>query len=40
MKLLMKWVQFINNYEKSMLGGPIMEQFLLQSYFLCITEAY
>ena len=31
MKLLMKWVQFINNYQESTLGGPMMKQFVLQS---------
>ena len=34
MKLLMKWAQFINNYQKSTLGGPMMKQFVLQSCFL------
>ena len=32
-KLLMKWVQFINNYQKSTLGGPRKKQFVLQSCF-------
>ena len=31
MELLMKWAQFINNYQKSTLGGPMMKQFVLQS---------
>ena len=39
-KLLMKCAQFINNYQKSTLGGPMVKQFVLQSCFLCITEAY
>ena len=35
MKLLMKWPQFINNYQKSTLGGPIIKPFVLQScYFM------
>ena len=29
LKLLMKWDQFINNYQKSTLGGPMMKQFVL-----------
>ena len=33
MKLLMKWAQFINNYQKSTPGGPLMKQFVLQSCF-------
>ena len=33
LKLLMKWDQFINNYQKSTLGGPMMKQFVLQSCF-------
>ena len=33
MKLLMKWAQFINNYQKSILGGPMMKQFFMQSCF-------
>ena len=33
MKLLTKWSQFINNYEKSTLRGPMMKQFVLQSCF-------
>ena len=32
-KVLMKWAQFINNYQKSTLGGPIKKQFALQSRF-------
>ena len=32
--------QFINNYQKSAPGIPITKQFVLQSCFLCITEAY
>ena len=32
-KLLMKWAQFINNYQKSTLGGPRKKQFVLQSCF-------
>ena len=39
MKLLMKWVRFINNYQKFTLGGSMMKQFVLQ-FFLCITKAY
>ena len=40
MKILMKWAQFISNYEKSTLGGQMTKQFVLQPCFLCITEAY
>ena len=40
MKLLMKRAQFINNYQKSTLGEPVTKQFILQSCFLYITEAY
>ena len=36
-KLLMKWAHFINNYHKSILGGPRKKQFVFQSCFLCIT---
>ena len=36
MKLLMKWAQFINNYLKSTLRGPITKQFVLQSCFFCL----
>ena len=28
MKILMKWVQFINNYQNSTLGGPITKHFV------------
>ena len=34
MKLLMKWAQFISNYQQSTLGGPMMKQSVLQSCFL------
>ena len=35
-KLLMKWVQFINNYQKSTLGRPRKKTFVLQScFFMC-----
>ena len=37
-KLLMKCAQFINNYQKSTLGGPMVKQFVLQSCFLCIPR--
>ena len=33
MKLLMKLAQFINNYQKSTLGGTMAKQFVLQSWF-------
>ena len=36
MKLLMKWAQFINNYRKSTLGGPMTKQSVLQSCFFCL----
>ena len=29
MKLLMKWVQLFNNYQKSTLGGSMMKQFVM-----------
>ena len=29
MKLLMKWAQLFNNYQKSSLGGSMMKQFVL-----------
>ena len=32
-KLLMKWTQFINNYQKSTLRGPMKKQFVLHSCF-------
>ena len=40
MKLLIKWAQLINNYQKSTLGGLMTKQFVLQSCFFIITEAY
>ena len=36
-KILTKWTQFINNYQKSRLGRPMKKQFVLQSCFLSIT---
>ena len=37
MKLYMKWALFINNYQKSTLGGPMMKQFVFQS---CLFMIY
>ena len=36
MKFLIKWAQFINNYQKSTLGGPLTKHFVLQSYLLYV----
>ena len=38
MKLLMKWVQCINKYQKPALGGPMMKQFVLPRHTHIITE--
>ena len=37
-KLLMKWTQFISNYQKSTLGGPRKKQFVLQSCFYVLPR--
>ena len=40
-KLLMKWVQFINNYQKyTTLGGTMKKQFVLQSCFLYVLPRH
>ena len=37
-KLLMKWVQFINNYQKSTLGRPMKRQFILSLVFYLLRR--
>ena len=39
-KLLMKWTQFINNYQKSILGGPTIKQFVLQACFFYVLPRH
>ena len=34
----MKWVQFVNNYQKTKLGRPVMKQFVLQSCFCVLPR--
>ena len=36
----MKWAQFINNYRKSTLGGPMMKQSILQSCFFYVLPRH
>ena len=36
----MKWAQFINNYQKSTLGGPRKKQFVLQSCFFFVLPRH
>ena len=38
MKLLMKWTQFINDYQKSTLREPMAKQLVLQSYFYVLPR--
>ena len=37
-RLLIKWVQFINKYQKSTLGGQMKKQFVLQSCFYILPR--
>ena len=37
-KLLMKWAQFINNYQKSTLGGPMTKQFVCSPVFYVLVR--
>ena len=36
----MKWAQFINNYQKSTLGGPRKKQFVLKSCFFYVLPRH
>ena len=38
MKLPMKWAQFINNNQRSTLGGPMTKQFVLHSAFYVLLR--
>ena len=39
-KFMMKWDQFMNNYQNFTLGGPMKKQFLLQSCFFYVLPRH